>query len=331
MLKRALGLILALVLAAMVLPAFTADDNNPYPDALDPFTGDYQGRWSEEEDIDPEVWAQVIPLGRDRYRIRITAALPMRVAPQLDVEAEAKGGVIEFGDRRLFGRIENGTITGGQGRVKTFAMTRVERPSPTLGLAPPEGAVVLFDGTSLDAWQEAKGWSIIEGGVLQQDADSDNLKSRESFKDCVMHIEFRLPYLPRMRGQQRGNSGVFLQDTYEVQVLDSYGLEGYNNECGAIYKVAAPKVNACAPPLQWQTYDIEFRSARFDGEGNLTALPTMTVRHNGVLIHNVQEIPWLTGWKEKDRLAPHPAEALPIRLQAHNNPMQWRNIWVKPL
>jgi hypothetical protein len=331
MLKRILGLMLAIALAAMVYPALAADDNSPYPDSLDPFTGDYQGRWSEEEDIDPEVWAQVIPLGRDQYRVRITSAVPMRVEPQLDVEVEAKDGVIEFGDRRLFGRIENGKIAGGQGRVKTFEMTKVERLSPTLGLEAPEGATVLFDGTSLDAWQEPMGWSIIEGGVLMQDADSDNLKSKESFKDCLMHIEFRLPYLPRMRGQQRGNSGVFLQDTYEVQVLDTYGLEGYNNECGAIYKVAAPKVNACAPPLQWQTYDIEYRAGRFDSDGNLTELPTITVRHNGVLIHNAQEIPWITGWKEKDRLAPHPTEAGPIRLQAHNNPMQWRNIWVKPL
>ncbi len=124
---------------------------------------------------------------------------------------------------------------------------------------------------------------------------------------------------------------MFLQDTYEVQILDSFGLEGYCNECGALYKVAAPMVNACRPPLDWQAYDIEYRAPRFDGAGNLSANPVMTVRHNGVLIHNAQEMPWLTGWKEKDRLKPPPGEALPIRLQSHHNYMQFRNIWLVEL
>ena len=331
MLNRSLLFVLALALCVPVLPAFAAGDDNPYPDSLDPFTGDYHGRWSEEEDVDPDVWAQVYPLGRDKYQVRIVSALPMRVEPLVNVEVEARDGVLEFDENRIEGRVENGTITGRQGRLKSFEMKKVTTLSPTLGLAPPEGAVVLFDGSNMDALTESNGWSITEDGALMEQGDAEDLHSKQAFKDCIMHIEFRLPYLPRMRGQQRGNSGVFLQDTYEVQVLDSYGLEGYDNECGAIYKVAAPKVNACAPPLQWQTYDIEFHAAKFDGDAKLVEFPTISVRHNGVPIHTQQSIPWLTGWKEKDRLEPHPQEAKPIRLQSHHNPMQYRNIWVKPL
>lgn len=327
---------IALLLLAALLTANPAagqedDGTYPYPEATDPFTGDYAGRWSEEEDVDPEVAAQVYALGRDRYRVRMVAKLDMRCPPHLDIEVEAKDGVIEFREAGITGRIENGVFTGNRGRMKTFSMRKVTRLSPTLGAAPPEGAIVLFDGGNLDAWNNTEGWTILEGGVLEEDPTAGTLSSNQQFKDCVLHIEFRLPYMPRMRGQQRGNSGVFLQGTYEVQILDSYGLEGYNNECGALYKVAAPMVNACAPPLQWQTYDIEYRAPRYDADGNLVEVPTMTVLHNGVVIHNAQPMPWITGWKEKDRLAPAPADPGPIQLQAHNNYMQFRNIWIKPL
>jgi len=137
--------------------------------------------------------------------------------------------------------------------------------------------------------------------------------------------------MPSARGQQRGNSGVFFQSTYEVQILDSYGLEGYYNECGALYKVAAPKVNACAPPLQWQTYDIIYRAPRHDANGKLVEFPRMTVRHNGVLIHNDQEMPWRTDWKEEGRLKPAPTEPGNIKMQAHGNYVQFRNIWAVDL
>ena len=154
------------------------------------------------------------------------------------------------------------------------------------------------------------------------------IQSKQSFSDIDMHIEFRNSFMPKSRGQQRSNSGVFLQDAYEVQVLDSYGLEGYYDECGALYKVAAPMVNACSPPLQWQTYDIEYRAPRFDGAGNLKENARITVRHNGKLIHNDQELWWITAWTEEERLGPAPRQPGHIQLQSHGNYVQFRNIWV---
>ena len=321
----------ALVLAFAATGFAARDFEEVYPQQADPLVGNYEGRWSDEEDVDPEAAAQVVPLGRDHYRVILLTKLDMRCPPKLDIEVRGRDGVIEFDEGGYHGKIENGVFTGGAGRRKTFEMRKVVHQSPTLGAEPPEGAVVLFDGSGFDAWTGTNGWKVLDGGVALLTPDGDNLKSKQKFKDVRLHVEFRLPCIPRARGQQRGNSGVFLQDTYEVQVLDSYGLEGYYNECGALYKVAAPKVNACRPPLQWQTYDIDYHAPRYDGDGNLVDNPVMTVRHNGVLIHNAQEMPWITAWKEKDRLKAPPSEPLPIRLEAHHNYMQYRNIWVVEL
>lgn len=324
------GLLLALLLSG----AAAADYTEVYPEEGDPFTGNYVGRWSEAEDVDPEVSAQVIPLGRDRYMIRVAAKLDMRCPPKFVVEeAEAEDGAIEFREGPFHGRIADGKITGGRGRAGTytFTMEKVELASPSLGAAPPEGAIVLYGGDSLDAWDQTDGWRILEDGTLLVTPEAEDLKTKQLFGDCRLHVEFRTAYMPRSRGQQRSNSGVIVQDEYEVQVLDSFGLEGYYDECGALYKVSAPHVNACRPPLQWQTYDIEFRAARFDDQGNVTAYPRMTVHHNGVRIQADEPLPWRTAWKEKDRLQPPPTQPGHIKLQSHSNYVQFRNIWVVDL
>lgn len=303
-----------------------------FPETPDPFTGDYVGRWSAEEDVDPDICAQVFPLGRDRYQINLVSALDMRCPPLLVVQVEKAGETLSFKENGLFGEVKDGMIIGGRrAKAATFEMKKVVRVSPTMGAQPPADAVVLFDGSNLDQWQDPQGWEILPDGTLMVTPNGKTLESKGKYKDAKLHIEFRTPYMPSARGQQRGNSGVFLQGTYEVQVLDSYGLEGYNNECGALYKVSAPHVNACAPPLQWQTYDIEYRAPRFNADGSVSEFPRMTVHHNGVLIHNNQEMRWITGWKEKDRLAPPPAEPGPIQLQSHHNYVQFRNIWLVDL
>lgn len=303
-----------------------------FPETLDPFTGDYAGRWSEDEDVDPAIYAQVIPHGRDRYRVIVLPCYHNRCRPHFDTEVRARGEVLEFEVPGYFGKIENGVFSGGRGRGNvTFEMNKITRESPALGAAPPEDAIVLFDGTTLDHWENTEDWEITPEGYMLVLPTAGDVRSKQHFGDLRMHIEFRLPYLPNFRGQQRGNSGVFFQDTYEIQVLDSYGLEGFYDECGALYKVAAPMVNACAPPLQWQTYEIEFRVARFGDNGEVAEYPRISVRHNGVLIHHEQEMRWLTAWRERDRLQPPPADPGPIRLQAHNNYVQFRNIWVQPL
>ena len=149
-----------------------------------------------------------------------------------------------------------------------------------------------------------------------------NCHSKEKFGDHSLHLEFRTPFKPHARGQKRGNSGVYVQSRYEIQVLDSFGLEGKNNECGGIYSIAQPKVNMCFPPLTWQTYDIDFTAARYDGEKKVKNA-RITVKHNGVVIMDDLELPHGTPGRLEEGSGP-----APLYLQGHGNPVFYRNIWV---
>ena len=323
-----------LCILGIAAPAFAArmTAEEAFPEDVDPFMGEYVGRWSEFETINPEIAAQVYPVGRGDYHVRIVNKLDMRCAPIFDGEVEPADGKLEFEDGLFFGVIENGMITGGRGKSgrATFSMVKVQRTPAGLGKVPPEGAIVLFGGRSMDQWTGQDDWVITDEGYLMVTPDAGYLVSKQKFKDVQIHVEFRTPLMPRAKGQQRGNSGVFLQTDYEVQILDSFGLDGYYNDCGALYKVAAPYVNACLPPLQWQTYDITFHAAKYEGD-ELVAYPRITVYHNDVLIHNDLEMKWRTAWKEDERLSPHPKDPGHIRLQGHDNYVQFRNIWVKEL
>jgi len=168
-------------------------------------------------------------------------------------------------------------------------------------------------------------WDL-EENVLRVKPGSGNLVSRQKFKDVFMHVEFRSPYMPGATGQKRGNSGVYIQGRYEIQVLDSYGLKGEDDECGGIYKVSRPRVNMCAPPLQWQTYDIEFIAPRFSSEGAKISHARITVRHNGVFIHENLELTGVTGGALDNRTD----EPGGLMLQDHGDPVEFRNIWVIP-
>lgn len=320
--------VLVLLVHVSAVAAPSAQD--VFPEQPDPFTGDYAGRWDPAEEVNPEIAAQIIPLGRDTYRIRVVNKLDMRCPIIAQAEVKPEGGKLSFKDGSFQGETDGQTFTGTRGK-RSFSMTRIDRESPTLGAAPPENAVVLFDGSGLDAWNGTEGWSVLDNGVLMVTPEGDYLESKGTWKDVQLHLEFRLPYMPSARGQGRGNSGVFLQGKYEVQILDSYGLEGYYDECGALYKLSAPHVNACHPPLEWQTYDITYRAPRYDDAGNLVENGRMTVLHNGVLIHNDQELKWLTEWKEEGRLKPAPRDPGPIKLQGHDNFVQFRNIWLVEL
>jgi hypothetical protein len=231
------------------------------------------------------------------------------------IEGQRDGQRIVFKSDKGEGIIENGALS-----VHGSELARVERKSPTLGENPPAGAVVLFDGTSADGW---KGGRMTDDGLLMEGCTSE-----KTFGDHRLHIEFRLPYQPHDRGQQRGNSGIYLQGRYEVQMLDSFGLEGKHNECGGIYSVKDPEVNMCLPPLSWQTYDIDYTAAKYDDSGKLVANPRVTVRHNGVVIHNDIELP---GDRSTTAAPMKPGpEPGPIYLQNHGNPVRYRNIWVVP-
>ena len=198
---------------------------------------------------------------------------------------------------------------------------RAERASPTLGAKPPEGAVVIFDGDG-PADESA---TLVKAQVTDDGLLREGVVTAADFGDATWHVEFRLPYQPEDEGQQRANSGVYVGGCYEVQVLDSFGLEGLSNECGGIYGAAAPWVNMCLPPLVWQTYDIDYTAPRFE-EGKKVANARMTVRHNGVVIHDDRELPQLTpGGPRSEEGA-----SGPLFLQDHGNPVRFRNVWVKP-
>lgn len=227
---------------------------------------------------------------------------------------------IKLPGKDLEGTLKDGTLEISQGSFKA-QFTKVVRQSKTLGEKPPTGAVVLFGEPS-----DVKNWN---NGKLVKLSDGEFLgvgtKSKETFKSFKAHIEFRLPWMPNSRGQGRANSGVYLQDRYEIQVLDSFGLNGENNECGGIYQQFKPLVNMCYPPLQWQTYDIEFTAAKFDAQGKRTAPAVLTLYHNGVLIHDTIELKGSTGGGGLEADTPGP-----FQLQNHGDPVVYRNIWVVP-
>ena len=166
-------------------------------------------------------------------------------------------------------------------------------------------------------------WRIVDGAI-EVKPGSGSIATQKKFTDFKLHVEFRTPFMPEARGQGRGNSGVYLQNRYEIQVLDSYGLEPKDNECGGIYQVGAPLVNMCYPPLQWQTYDVTFQAPRFDSSGNKQKDAVVTVLHNGVTIHDQREIPRPTGGALDNNVA----EPGGIYLQDHGNLVQFRNVWL---
>lgn len=196
-------------------------------------------------------------------------------------------------------------------------LEKIQRVSPTMHQPPPCGSTVLFNGSSTD---QLEGVQVSPDGLLEVGAIT-----KSPVGDFRLHMEFRTPYMPYATGQARGNSGVYIQQRYEVQILDSFGLEGVENECGGLYRQQRPDVNMCLPPLSWQTYDIWFTAARFDDAGQKIANARITVLHNGVPIHCHRELPSKTGAGK-----PEGPEPFPILFQNHGNPVHFRNLWIVP-
>ena len=309
------GLVGACLIAADDHPAFT-NAKEAGPDFA--AQGEYLG--AETQDTGMKWGAQVIALGDGKFDVvGYRGGLPGEGWQRGD-ETRRGTGELKDGVLTLKGDDWTATVKEGEFTVlhegQTVAeLKKVERKSPTLGAKPPEGAKVLFDGTTADHFENGK---IIEENLLAASSPVSKLK----LGDHTLHIEFRTPFMPKSRGQARGNSGVYPQSRYEVQVLDSFGLEGKNNECGGIYSISEPAVNMCFPPLSWQTYDIEFTAAKYDGDKK-TANARMTVKHNGVVIHDNVDLK--DGTPGKD---PEGPEKKGLYLQDHGNPVAFRNIWV---
>jgi hypothetical protein len=310
-------------------PQFTAiDEENAGPDFK--VQGEYVGEVTGADGKKTKLGAQIVACFNGTFHSEFfPGGLPgdgWDGTPKLE-KAKAKQGNIPAdskteGDKTVIegvykATIAGDTMTGETDKGEKFSLKKVLRVSPTMGLKPPDGAVILFDGSNSNEWNK-----------------KDHLDSRKllkcggltvrKFQDYTLHVEFILPFKPESRSQERGNSGVYMQNRYECQVLDSFGLAGDNNECGGFYTLAAPKVNMCFPPLSWQTYDFEFEAAKYEADGKTkTKNAVCTVKHNGVVIHDKYELKKSTGGGIPETSAPGP-----IQFQDHGNPVFYRNVWI---
>jgi hypothetical protein len=302
-----------------------------------PLIGDWEGKIDNDSLV-----AQVIAMGKDQYTVNLLSKFDTR---------DAKIVVLTGPADKLTGKTTEGKFKGAQwqaaftdkglagsvtGAAKAmFCLKRVMRLSHRLGAKPPTGATVLLSSKTKDlsamftkGGGKPCGWKLLPGGVMQCARGSGSAMTKKKLGSVHIHAEFRTAFMPDQKGQGRSNSGLYIQNRYETQVLDSYGLKGEKNECGGLYRAVAPRVNMCAPPGQWQSYDIFFRAPKFDASGEKQIEGAhISVVHNGVLIHN--DVMMLKGTGNGGRRKPIAEEFL--LLQDHGNPVEFRNIWVADL
>jgi len=295
-----------------------------------------RARWCEVAGAIEEKWAGVTFMSHPK---NFRHPEPMRIWPSGQVffnfaPSQLGDWVMEPGKNHVF----RYRLYVHEGKVNVADAERIwhdyaEPPKVKLEKISKEKEIVLFDGTDFSHWTHQNGkavrWEIV-GDAMKIVPRSGSIVTKKVYRDFEMHIEFKLPQLPpNVRGQGRGNSGVYIQRRYEIQILDSYGEPPRNNGGGSIYKFKEPDKNACKKPGEWQSYDIKFRAARFEGEGeNAKKVKNarITVRHNGVLIHDDEDVPNKTGAGQKE--GPDPG---PILLQEHGNEVWFRNIRIVPL
>jgi hypothetical protein len=289
--------------------------------------GEYAGDLTSADGTRQKLGAQIIACGKGEFHaVFYPGGLPgegWNGKTKIE-KAPAKEGNVPVdtkrdGDKTVVDSVYKAVISGdslsGQtDKGEKFELRKVLRKSPTLELKAPPDALVLFDGTSVD--------KVTKGRMTEDKLLMEDVYSKDKLGSGTWHVEFRLPYLPTARGQGRGNSGVYMQSRFETQIVDSFGLEGKHNECGGIYSVKAPDVNMCFPPLSWQTYDIDFTAAQYDG-GKKVKNAVISEKHNGVVIHKDVEVPHATTAAPKQE----GPDLAPLYLQGHGNPVRFRNVW----
>jgi hypothetical protein len=293
-----------------------------------PFMGEYEGTFHADSKVALKAVGKVVDEGNNNLRVVLytAAETPIDQGAYVEISGQVAGAELTLSGRSggygWKGEIKDGTLTAKTEYGQYFEMKKIESKSPRAGAKPTENAVVLLayepgKAPDMSNWTNTA-WVALPDGSMQIAPGKGANRTKQQFGDIKqLHIEFWLPLEPAARGQGRANSGVYLADTYEVQVLDSFGLVETSGDCGGIYNVARPRVNASLPPETWQTYDITFRAPRMDASGKVTELPRITVIHNGVKIHDSLEIP----------MARHRAKGA-LQLQDHGHKIQFRNVWL---
>jgi len=309
------------------------------PDAAPiPLIGDWEGKVGGGPMV-----AQVIAMGNGEYIVNVLEQFDTRDAKIVVLTGKADkltGSVTAAGKFKgtqwVAALSEKGLVGSVTGACEaSLSFKRVMRLSHRLGAKPPAGATVLLSSKTRDLSEtftrgggKPCGWKLLDGGVMQCVPRGGSALTKKKFGSVHLHAEFRTAFMPEAKGQGRSNSGLYIQNRYECQVLDSYGLKGVANECGGMYRAVEPRVNMCAPPKQWQSYDIFFRAPKFDASGEKQIEGAhISVVHNGVLIHN--DVVLNKGTGMGGRRKPIAAEFL--LLQDHGNPVEFRNIWAADL
>lgn len=331
--RKSIALTLVVAFTFGSIAAVTAQEKKEWIDPAEAakvldyqIQGEYVGDFIEDGEK-TKIGLQIIALGSGKFRaVSFTGGLPGAGWKRGDKTEAVEGALndrgqvvfkLEDDEGTAIATIKNGKLIAAEGDKLIAKLEKVNRQSETIGMKPPKGANVLFDGTAKSAENWTRG-QIVLGNLLRHDVES-----KAKFQDHSLHLEFRTPFMPFARGQGRGNSGMYVHGRYECQILDSFGLEGKNNECGGIYSIAEPIVNMALPPLVWQTYDVDFTAARYDDAGKKIKNARVTIKHNGVVIHDDLELTHGTPGK-----LPEGPEPGILYLQGHGNPVVFRNVWV---
>jgi hypothetical protein len=306
--------------------------------AEDPFLGEYEGTFQADQSQTTKAVAKVIAEGPGYYRVVLQAEplSPGDHAAQFEIYGVQQGNRVNLFGRsnaeQWHGRISGEKLVADPGYYGMGIELKKTNPkSPNEGLQPPAGAVVLIPFASgkapdTSAWKGGS-WKPQEDGSLQCDPGKGSIYTKQEFGDMKLHLEFWLPLMADSFGQGRANSGVIINNLYEVQVLDSFGLVPSMGDCGAIYSQARPRVNASFPPEHWQTYDITFRAPRMNADGTVKEKARVTVELNGVKIQDNVAIEGATAGHEPGK-PPANAATGSLQLQDHGNRVRYRNVWL---